>query len=294
MLVLTTDQMLRVRVRCEPAHIIRPRLLADGRLAVSENVLTDPAHILARSVLEEGEITATPGPFSVRSREELGFLDGKVIALAADDKSWSLQPTTAGHRFEVRLGDVALASDTLNQRAEMAGSYDTFAAGVEVWQSWTTAINIREWFETILHPSLANFGFVSQWHALDTVSTGGRSPVLAFDYGNNAFRIVTRSDTDGPAVEKARFTDALPVGAVNYVCRFVLGQSGELQVWRNGSEIVNFNGPIGYYNDGTDLAYLQWGIYRRAHALPAAVTTSNMRWGITDLSDKIANPDPVA
>lgn len=46
-------------------------------------------------------------------------------------------------------------------------------------------------------------------------------------------------------------------------------------------------------SDGTDLAYLQWGIYRRASELPAAVTTSNMRWGLTDLSDKILNPDPM-
>jgi hypothetical protein len=293
MLVLTTEQMLRARVRCEPKHIIRPRLLADGRLAVSENVLTDPAHVLARSVLEEGEITQNPGPFSVRSREELGFLDGKVVALAADDQSWSLQPTAAGHRFEVRPGDVGLSSDTLNQRSEFGGVYDTFAGGVEVWQSWTTEIVISEWFETVLHPSLANFGFISQWHALDTAATGGRSPVLAFDYGNNAFRIVTRSDTDGRAVEKVRFSDVLPVGSVNYVCRIVLGQTGELQVWRNGVEIVNFAGPIGYYNDVGDLAYLQWGIYRRSQALPAAVTTSNMRWGLTDLSSKILNPDPV-
>ena len=293
MLVLTTDQMLRVRVQCDPAHIIRPRMLADGNLGVSEQVLVDPAHERVRSILGEGTVTATPGAFYSRPWEELGTVDGKVIALFADDKKWSLQPTTAGHRFELRQDDVGLSSDTSNQRDEMSAPYDTFAGGVEIWQSWSIEINESAGFEAVLHPSLQNFGFVSQWHALDTVATGGRSPVLAFDYGNNAFRIVTRSDTDGRAVEKVRFSDVLPVGPVNYVSRIVFGQAGEMQVWRNGVEIVNFDGPIGYYNDVGDLAYLQWGIYRRSQALPAAVTTSNMRWGLTDLSDKILNPDPV-
>jgi hypothetical protein len=293
MLVLTTAQMLRVRVQCDPAHMIRPRLLADGNLGVSEQVLVDPAHLRVRSALEEGTVTASPGAFSARPWEELGTIDGKTIVLYADDKKWSLQPTATGHRFELRQGDVGLSTDTGNQRDEISAPYNTVAGGVDVWQSWTTEISESAGFEAILHPSLQNFGFVSQWHGLDTVATGGRSPVLAFDYGNNAFRIVTRSDTDGPSVEKVRFSDVLPIGPVSYVCRLVLGQAGELQVWRNGAEIVSFAGPIGYYNDGTDLAYLQWGIYRRASELPAAVTTSNMRWGLTDLSDKILNPDPM-
>jgi hypothetical protein len=94
-------------------------------------------------------------------------------------------------------------------------------------------------------------------------------------------------------VPKVRFTDALPVGPVSYVCRLILGQSGELQVWRNGAEIVNIAAPIGYYNFAGDIAQLQWGLYRKRSSLVSAVTTSNMRWGLTDLSDKILSPDPV-
>lgn len=294
MLVLTTAQMLQARVQRSASCLIRPRLLADGNLAVSERVLTDLAHIAVRDVLEAGTVTATPGAFSARTAEDLGTVDGKTVSLSADDKAWSLQPTSTGHRFELRQGDVGLASDTTTQqRVEMSSAYNTFAAGAEVWQSFTVEINIREWFETVFHPSLKNWGFIAQWHALDTVQTGGRSPVLAFDLGNSALRIVTRSDTDGPASEIERYKSVLPVAAVNFVCRFIMGQSGELQVWRDGVEVVNIECPIGYYNDGTDLGYLQWGIYRLPNALTAAVTTSNMRWGLTDLSDKILNPDPV-
>lgn len=293
MLLLSTAQMLRARVRNDPAHIIRPRLLVDGRLGVSEHVLVDPAHEHCRVYLEAGEITSSPPAFSAHEGD-CGTVDGKVIRVAADDQAWSLVPTTSGHRFELRPGDVGLRSDPSSaQRSELVGRPDQFAAGDEVWQSWATEINVSEGFEHV-ETGRSNWGLIAQWHSIDTVT--GRSPVVAFDYGNNAFRVVTRSDADysnGSAVEKVRFSDSLPVGPVSYVCRFILGQAGELQVWRDGVEIVSIECPIGYYNDVGPLAYLQWGIYRRPTDTRAAVTTSNMRWGLTDLSSKILNPDPV-
>lgn len=294
MLILSTAQMLRARVPQSGRHLIRPRLLSDGRLAVSEEVLTDPAHAHVREYLAAGEVTADPPAFSAINGEN-GVVDGKVVRIYADDNAWSLQPTTTGHHFELRTGDVGLADDTATQqRAEMIGLYDTFGAGAEVWQSFSMEINVVDGFQRVLP---RNWGIIAQWHSIDTQATGGRSPPIAFDCGNNAFRITTRSDAEysnGFAVEKVRFSDVLPVAPVNYVCRAVLGQAGELQVWRDGVEIVNLSCPIGYYNDSGNLAYLQWGIYRLVGPDPVAVTTSNMRWGLTDLSDKIANPDPVA
>ena len=268
-------------------------------LAVSENVLTDPAHEAVRSELQAGTVTPTYAAFSSRSGDgELGTVDGKNVRVAADVYSHSLRPTSAGHRFELRPGDTGVANDPINaQRSELVGRYDTFGSGAELWSSWTTEINVRDGFANVIPPEVSsNWGLIAQWHSIDTLVPAGRSPVVGFDYGNNAFRVVTRSDAEhsnGFAVEKVRFSDSLPVGPVNYVCRFVLGQSGALQVWRNGAEIVNLACPIGYYNDTGDLAYLQWGIYRRPTEFNAAVTTSNMRWGLTDLSSKILNPDPV-
>jgi hypothetical protein len=293
MLLLSTAQMLRARVRNDPSHIIRPRLLVDGRLGVSEQVLVDPYHAHVRSYLEAGEVAASPPAFSVLEGD-CGVVDGKVIRVAADDQAWSLVPTASGHRFEVRASDIGLRSDPANaQRSELVGRPDQFKAGDEVWQSFTSEINVADGFAQVI-TGAPNWGLIAQWHSIDT--TVGRSPVLGFDYGNNAFRVVTRSDAEysnGVAVEKVRFSDTLPVGSVNYVCRFVLGQAGELQVWRNGVEIVSIECPIGYYNDVGNLAYLQWGIYRKSSTLPAAVTTSNMRWGLTDLSEKILSPEPL-
>lgn len=291
MLLLTTEQMLRTRVRNNPSHIIRPRLLVDGKLAVSEQVLTDPFHEHVRNVLQGGEVTGNYATFSAQEGD-CGTIDGKVIRVAADDQAWSLVPTSTGHRFELRPNDIGLPSDPITvQRSELVGRPNQFKAGDEVWSSWTTEINIVDGFANII-TGTSNWGLITQWHSVDT--TVGRSPVLGFDYGNNTFRIVTRSDFDysnSVAVEMVRFSDSLPTGPVNYVCRFVLGQAGELQVWRNGIEIVNIECPIGYYNDVGNLAYLQWGIYQRASRFNAAVTTSNMRWGLTNLSDKILIPD---
>lgn len=293
MLILTTAQMLRTRVRRHQYHIIRPRLLVDGRLGVSENVLSDPAHAGCHEILLEGEVTQTPPGFAAIHGDS-GTIAGKTVRVAGDDQPWSIVPTETGHSFELRAGDVGWQDDgPTQQRSEFAAIYDTFGAGDEVWSSWTTEINVADGFLQVIS-GVSNWGLIAQWHSIDT--TTGRSPVVAFDYGNNAFRVVTRSDAEysnGFAVEKVRFSDSLPVGPVNYVCRFILGQDGELQVWRNGVEIVNVECPIGYYNDAGGLAYLQWGIYRRPTDTRAAVTTSNMRWGLTDLGSKILNPDPV-
>ena len=289
MLALTSAQMLQVRVSHNPAHVIRPRLLTDGRHGCSEVTLVDPAHEEHWPVLQQGSVVAAGNFASVPVTGEYILVDGKRARITADDSKWSLQATNSGHRFEVRGGD----DTATDQRSEFAGSQDRYGAGVEIWQSWTTEINVRDGFEQVQQ---GGWGIFSQWQAIDTSNPSALSPPIAFDYGNNGFKITTRSDAEysgGFAVAKTRFADVLPAGPVNYVCRIVLGQSGALQVWRGGVEIVNVAAPIGYYNFAGDLAQLQWGLYRKRSSLPAAVTTSNMRWGLTDLSSKILNPDPV-
>lgn len=279
MLILTAAQMLQVRVQYVNWHLIRPRLLVDGNFAVSEQVLTDPAHEQVRSVLEQGTVTGSFAAFDNLGAGEFATIDGKDCIIDADDLPWTLQPTAAGHRFELRPGET--------QRAEFVSRNDTFGTGDEVWQSFTFDIDIADGFEAII--GAPTWGLVAQWHGLNT----DRSPVLYFDCGNNAFRIATRSDTDGANVEILHYSSALPTSPVNIVARFVLGASGELQVWRDGAEIINTSCPIGYYNDPGDLCYNQWGNYHPPSAPISAVTTSNMRWGLTDLSYKILNPDPV-
>lgn len=282
MLILTAAQMLQVRVQCTEGHLIRPRLLVDGSFAVSELVLTDPAHEQVRGILEQGTVASTFAAFENLGAGEFVTIDGKDCVIDADDLPWTLQPTATGHRFELRPKET--------YRAEFIGRFDTFGAGDEVWQSFTFEIDIADGFEAVM--PAPSWCIIAQFHSLDTVITG-RSPVLYYDLGDNEFRIVTRSDADGAGVEKIRYLSALPAGPVHIVTRFVLGQAGELQVWRDGAEIVNTQCPIGYYNDAGDLAYAQWGIYRGPDRPTTAVTTSNMRWGLTDLSSKVLNPDPV-
>ena len=283
MLLLTGAQMLQARVQYEDYYLIRPRMLVDGKQAVSERVLTDPMHDDVWAVLSQGEIASSFAAFHNLGDGEFIRLDGKSLIVLADDKPWTAQPTATGHRFELRPQE--------SQRAEFVSRFDTFGTGDEVWQSFSFEINIRDGFEAVLPQP--NWGIIGQWHSIDTAQTGGRSPVLYYDLGDDVFRIVTRSDTDGVNTEMVRHSSALPVAPVNIVTRFVLGASGELQVWRDGVEIVNISCPIGYYNDAGDLCYWQWGNYHGSNAPISAVTTSNMRWGLTDLSSKILNPDPV-
>lgn len=279
MLILTANQMLQVRVQYNKQHLIRPRLLADGTFAVSENVLTDPYHSQVRSILEQGEVTDTYASLTNNGSGEYLYIDGKLCTVDADTYSWSIVPTSAGHKFKLIEGDY--------QRSEFVGRTDTFGPGDEVWQAFTFELNDREGFEDVSPPP--SWGFVAQWHAPNT----DRSPVLYYDCGNDSFRIVTRSDDLGPDEEEVHYTSSLPEGPMSVVTRFIVGEDGELQVWLNGVEVVNVDVSIGFYEDSGDLCYLQWGNYHQPEALTSSATVSNMRWGFDDLSSKINNPDPI-
>ena len=68
---------------------------------------------------------------------------------------------------------------------------------------------------------------------------------------------------------------------------------GLLEVWRNGEQIVDYEGAIGY-RPGGGIHYWKFGIYENAaDDTTRIVEYANMRVGSEDLSDKIESPDPI-
>jgi hypothetical protein len=76
----------------------------------------------------------------------------------------------------------------------------------------------------------------------------------------------------------------------------LLGQSGHITVWLDGTQIVNADAPIGYYNDdggARALAYPHWGLHQTNVDAPSVIYHANMEWGTADLSSRVDTPLPV-
>jgi hypothetical protein len=82
----------------------------------------------------------------------------------------------------------------------------------------------------------------------------------------------------------------------HFVERYVVGPNGSVASWVNAKQVVDYSGPVG---EGGSY-YPKLGIYRgNQTAAGAPVTESlgvryaNFKFGTTDLSGLIANPDPL-
>jgi hypothetical protein len=138
-----------------------------------------------------------------------------------------------------------------------------------------------------------SFFLMGQMHgAADLVTGAAFAPPVSFDYGGGEFSVWTRSEA-APGVIADRFSEPLPTAGqwTNLVACIVLGTSGTLEVWRNGTKVVDFAGILGQPSEPGKGAYWQFGIYA-TDGLPtaAAARYKNVEWGTADLSDRILNP----
>jgi len=203
-------------------------------------------------------------------------------------------------RFEVRQGDCGWwETDHPVERSELS-CQTSLAYGVEVWVSFGLLIepgdvNNTSWVSLIQfhgnpQPTDANYNAKLSW-----------SPCFTLDFRQDTLTIATRSESkvsaSGTPIEVILYEDPnYQRGVVQYwVGRFVLmqtGSTGQLQLWKNGAEILNLVLPNAY-NDGLG-PYLKYGIYRGTVPPPLAVQFANMEVSYQSLADRIANPLVVA
>jgi len=184
-----------------------------------------------------------------------------------------------------------------NERAEVY-EYD----GVSGPQS--QPFNTSLWFSGALRiltqaPNTASYCILSQHTATKDAGDISASPVFALALNAaNELTIDTRTSTANPLLGNPaptiHYTDAaFPRGSlVRFVwnIQFDPQGSGFLRVWRDGTQIVNYTGPIGYVDALGP--YWKAGIYRATAADPFVVEWSNLEGGTADLSARIANPLP--
>jgi hypothetical protein len=222
------------------------------------------------------------------------IVDSKPMNLYAAPVPYAFaNPAANVYRFEVHKNDFGWSGDSKNakRRAELISSGDKYGSGENLWTS----------FSFVVGPSHDPFdggseqNFIHQWHSVDT--TENRAPVVRVELVHGNLEIRTQSDASSKSVVRYRAVRP-PDGEVhNVVISGLLGKSGHIKAWLDGTQIVNTDASIGYYNDDggeRDLAYPQWGLYQSNVDSPAVIYHANLAWGTTDLSARVDAPPAVA
>ena len=219
-----------------------------------------------------------PSPFSDWELEE------------ASARSWSHAAATLSRecrgsvRFELRKSDpqvagsfrteIKLNSDTLGNGGVPTpdGMTPIGQLGSEVWWGWSVYIPSDWIFEKEYAPE-----------TLMQVSQTGRSP--AFSVGIDGDEFVTETRYGHGRQEAATIitlvTSRTPVSQGAWTdwvvhAKWSGGSDGVLEVWKNGTQVVNRGGPNAY-SDWTPRPYPKWGIYKWSwNGTSSIVTTRSL------------------
>lgn len=271
---------------------LEPALLTDGTFAVNEAAVTDPNHAAHARVLAAATV-ATPLPAEYVT--PYGYMQGEFPGgrgyFSCAKRPWSFdEPQPGMYRFEVRRNDFGYSGDPRNgnRRSEIV-LFDTYGPAETLWTAWSTVLGPHD---GMLIDNNDQFGLVHQWHG---VGNSGKGPILGVNFSRDRIEIFTRSDADGTATKQVRYTTDLPATGVqtDFVIAGTLGETGHLDVWVNGTQVIDLDIPLGYYNDPGDLAYPHWGLYTHNQDTNDVIFHANIESGTTDLSARVSSPLPV-
>ena len=168
-------------------------------------------------------------------------------------------------RFELREGEVY--SDLFGKTS--------FRSEVNT-RDFAPLGDVRWYSLSILLP--ANFPIednrlvLAQWHGADKKYLGepSRSPVLAFRFSRGHFFVTIRHSSDRVVCDPSSATsvtlfdtDRFPLAVWNdfvVQARWSYGNDGQVNVWWNGRQVVQYSGPVGYNDDLGP--YFKFGLYR--------------------------------
>lgn len=283
---------------------LRPIQLNDGNFMLDERVLADPDHsdthlflqsLPTRSV-ESSEISATGISLKAQGwtpdgyRQDLFNINSHWYGLTTPRKAYSFTSSgSAQYRCEIRAGEVGSTFDPVGVRHRVEQySTDAIPFSTEIWAAYSVAFD-----------SWSDFIVAGQWRAQEDGGDFLSEPVLSLQVlGGTDLAVIycgtaEAVHTSQPAhVQAWRITCPRSVW-MNFVFRFVLDPfgGGELQVWKDGVEIVDLSEITIGYNDVLGPRF-KFGAYCDDLGT-AVVHYANVEWGTTSLLDRIANPLPV-
>ena len=190
----------------------------------------------------------------------------QVFGVQNADRPWSLEVLAPDAlRFEIAPGDRWGRDAAGPERSEIAGSV-IYPPGQE----------IRVGYDITIEEGAANTALwlvVGQFHADDKRT----SPPLAFEMRGEKLAVMIRyRRADGGIESRYVHQDEQELErgrsySIRVETRFSMAD-GALKVWRDGEQIVDYAGPLGYDNG----VYWKQGIYRSASAEVIAVTYRNL------------------
>jgi hypothetical protein len=170
-------------------------------------------------------------------------------------ESWSLNRISDDiFRFELRPGDQWKYDSSNKERTELSGS-KIYEPGETLTVSYSFMVEPGQ-------ANTAEYLLIGQFHADD----GFTSPPLAVELVGEKMAIVVRYKVAGESSYEMDYiyVDSQNIQRGKYynitiTANFENDNDGFLNVWRDGQQIVNYDGPIGYGYG----VYWKHGIYRR-------------------------------
>lgn len=192
-------------------------------------------------------------------------------------------------RFETRAGDHAWTNDESNNycRSEVSNT-ERYSKTAVYWWSFSFLVEAGA---AMNYPHC----MVGQLHGAD-VTGFPRQPITAMVLAQDRVRFRTQYSTDpqsaGTATHHVPSNDTLSRDVwSNVVIEEKQGTGdGYINVWRDGTQVVNATGiNLGYVNDAQGPNF-QCGQYRTNDGSTLSVRVANFEFGTTDLSARIASP----
>jgi hypothetical protein len=167
-------------------------------------------------------------------------------------------------RFEVRAGERAYFDRSDRDRSE-ATDLMRFPKGQLIWNAYR--VKIAGGFS--IPKTKMSWFIIGQWHGSDNDK---RSPYIAAELQGNDLVFLRRYIADDKPISREMFrVRNIPRSKwLNIVIEHRVSQDGLLNIWLNGTQIVNFEGPVGYW-DHDEAGYWKFGIYRNSSNTDAVV-----------------------
>ncbi|QRQ99456.1 phage head spike fiber domain-containing protein [Dyadobacter sandarakinus] len=213
----------------------------------------------------------------------------------------AINKTSPIFRVQIQAGDLWQGDATNPKKKERCEMYMKNAAlpfDQDVWFSY--AIRIEE--GAPLDLSAVEWCYLNQVHATEDPGEMSTGPVLGVRLeGADTISVYTASTLENPIktaptyIRRGSVTLARGVWhRIVYRARFSPYNTGQLQFWADGKEIINVSGiGIGYVDKLGP--YFKFGIYRSATSPTLAVEFANVECEYKkSLSSRIANPLPIA
>jgi hypothetical protein len=284
-----------------------PRPLADGRYALPDSAKTDPETAAAHTILagwsnEPGPLTYLDGvEFNVNTRARFLVNQGERVYSQIGGRGGGTFTCPADNVFRFSAGpNDGLPEDLpVGKRRSMMGDtkFNNVFGVTNAQTSWAAFTFIPGDLPAVA--AGVDWEMFFEWHTSNG-NTGGFSPPLTFVFHDGELQVVTRSSASvypstGDGKDVIHHRSPIPAKGVkhNYVLQTTFGQAGHLNVWLNGTQIVDADSPIGYYSNAGATNWAVFGMYGSASTHTDVGFIANPEWSFNSLADRITTPLPV-